>query len=387
MGEEAALALLLATVAGVLWLESFSALAPLFRRLPAVIWVYLLPMLWVQLGWVPPQVILNLKLSTWLLPPALVLLLLGADMRGILRLGFPALISMAGSILGVILGAIVAFAVFHRLLGPEVAEVFAGLGATWIGGSVNLLAVGEALQMSPRSQGMAIVVDSLVAYSWMAGLLALAAYQEPLDRFFRVERKWLSEIRPRMAAQKASGASKTGLVGLSAAVALAFGISALARQGALKATGALGGLEEPAWTVLLVTSFAVLLSLTPARRFVYGCGESFGQLAFYLLLASVGARADFSRLREIPMWLLAGLVVLVVHGIVLGITLRLFRLPSFFFGTASQAAVGGYVSAPLVAESYQRGFGSVGLLLAILGNLVGTYVGVFLGLLFRQFVR
>ena len=48
----------------------------------------------------------------------------------------------------------------------------------------------------------------------------------------------------------------------------------------------------------------------------------------------------------------------------------------FLAVVASQANIGGVASAPIVAEIYQPGFSSVGLLLAILGNIIGTYIGI-----------
>ena len=55
---------------------------------------------------------------------------------------------------------------------------------------------------------------------------------------------------------------------------------------------------------------------------------------------------------------------------------RLRRLPLFLLATASQANIGGLVSAPLVAAVYQPHLASVGLLMALLGNLLGTYLGL-----------
>ena len=73
------------------------------------------------------------------------------------------------------------------------------------------------------------------------------------------------------------------------------------------------------------------------------------------------------------------------HITILLIAGRLLRAPLFLAAVASQANVGGVASAPMVAEIYQKGFASVGLLLAILGNIVGTYVGIAVGQLCRLF--
>jgi uncharacterized membrane protein len=45
------------------------------------------------------------------------------------------------------------------------------------------------------------------------------------------------------------------------------------------------------------------------------------------------------------------------------------------FGAASQACAGGYSSAPIVAIDHPAR-APVGLLLAVLGNVIGTYAGL-----------
>jgi uncharacterized membrane protein len=53
----------------------------------------------------------------------------------------------------------------------------------------------------------------------------------------------------------------------------------------------------------------------------------------------------------------------------------------FLLSTASQANIGGAISAPVVAEAYQVGTGHFGVVMGIIGTLLGTYVGVFGGTL------
>jgi uncharacterized membrane protein len=72
----------------------------------------------------------------------------------------------------------------------------------------------------------------------------------------------------------------------------------------------------------------------------------------------------------------AGLTIVAVHAVVILIGARLLRAPLFLVAAASQANIGGVASAPVVAEVYHPGLASVGLLLAILGNIVGTWLGI-----------
>jgi uncharacterized membrane protein len=94
------------------------------------------------------------------------------------------------------------------------------------------------------------------------------------------------------------------------------------------------------------------------------------------LLASVGAQADLRKVASYPHFVLLGVVVIAVHAAVLFAGVRLLRAPLFFFGAASQACIGGYSSAPLVAALCQPSMAPVGLLLAVLGNVLGTYLGL-----------
>ena len=83
--------------------------------------------------------------------------------------------------------------------------------------------------------------------------------------------------------------------------------------------------------------------------------------------------------------IVAGFLIILIHTAFLLIAARLTRAPMFLVAVASQANVGGVASAPIVAEVYRPGLSSVGLLLAILGGIVGTYLGIIVGTWCRMF--
>lgn len=375
----AILTFLAALVAIVFQCARIPALEPIFRRLPAVFWVYALPMVATSLHLLPAESPLYGALSRHLLPASLALILLSSDLRAIARLGPRALAAMAASACGVAAGAVLAFVIFGRALGEGAWKVFAALTGTWIGGSANLIAVANALAIPADAQGIAILVDTVVAYSWMALLIALSARQAKLDRVLRADRSELTAIGARIAGRidqdrrPTTVADATLLVG----IALTVSVAAMATGRALPPVGDV--LTPFAWGIIILTTAALLLSLTPLARYDGAGASSLGYAGFYLLLASVGAQADMRSIVAQPLWIVAGVLVLTVHGLVLLTALRLLRAPSFFFGAASQASVGGYSSAPVVAEIYQPGLAPVGLLLAVVGNVLGTYVGLAVG--------
>jgi uncharacterized membrane protein len=69
------------------------------------------------------------------------------------------------------------------------------------GRSANLIAVATSLGLSPEVQGIAILVDTLVGYSWMGILIALSARQASLDRRLRADRGEVEAIGARVEAQ------------------------------------------------------------------------------------------------------------------------------------------------------------------------------------------
>ena len=130
------------------------------------------------------------------------------------------------------------------------------------------------------------------------------------------------------------------------------------------------------WTVMLATTLALSASCWGAVRRVGEGAAPVGTFGLYLVLAAMGAQARLDALWAAPAWLLVGLGVAMVHGIVMLLGGRLLRLPLGILATASQANFGGVVSAPLVAAVYDPDLMPIGLCLAIAGNAVGTYAGL-----------
>lgn len=383
----AQLAALAAIVALVFRLEKLPALEPVFRRLPPIFWVYMLPMVATSAGLLPDQSPLYGVLTRYLLPASLVLILLSSDLRMIARLGPRALVAMAAAVVGVGLGAIVAFLLLGRALGPEAWKGLAALVGTWTGGSANLLAVATSLGLSPDAQGIAIVVDTIVGYSWMGILIALSARQPALDRRLHADRREVGEIGRRIADRLERDRRPTTTADATLLVGIALVVSA-AGMALGRAIPPVGDVLTPfAWGILTVTTAGLLLSLTPLAKYDGAGASSLGYAGFYLLLAGVGAQADLKKVVAQPLWIVAGAIILAVHALVLLAALRAMRAPSFFLGAASQASTGGYSSAPVVAEIYQPGLAPVGLLLAVVGNVVGTYLGLAVGQLLASLSR
>ena len=369
-------AYLAAVVALVFQVARWPRLRPLFDRLPALVWTYFLPMLSTTAGILPAESPVYRAIARYLLPASLSLLLLSSELKAIARLGRTALLVMTAGMAGVMLGGIAGFLALRPWLPPDAWKAVGALVATWIGGSANLVAVANALDLSPELQGVLIIVDTVVAYTWMGFLISFAARQEAFDRWNKADRAAVEGVGARLASVVGKETRPPTVADMTLMVGLAVVLTAACLR--------IGTLLPPvgqvlnafSWAIILLTTAALLLSLTPLARLEQVGASTVGYAGFYLLLASVGAQGDLRKVLSHPQFVLLGVIVIAVHAVFLFAALRLLRAPLFFLGAASQACVGGYSSAPLVAAIYHPATAPVGLLLAVLGNVVGTYLGL-----------
>jgi uncharacterized membrane protein len=369
------LAYLAAVVGVVFQLGRLEALRPLFDRIPPLVWAYFVPMLSTTAGLLPDESGVYRAMARYLLPASLVLMLLSSDIKAVGRLGRTALVVMAAGVVGVVLGVLAAHLAFRPWLPDDAWKALGALTGTWIGGSANLLAVGTTLGLAPEMQGVIIVVDTIVGYTWMGVLISLAPHQERFDRWLRADRSRIHEVSVRLG-ERAARARAPGVADVTLLVGIALALTAVCLwAGALLPP--VGRVLNPfSWAIVLLTTVGLALSLTPLARLEEVGASTLGYAGFYLLLASVGAQADLRKVVAHPQFVLLGVLVIAVHAAVLFAAVRLLRAPLFFFAAASQACIGGYSSAPLVAALYQPSMAPVGLLLAVLGNVLGTYLGL-----------
>jgi uncharacterized membrane protein len=372
--------LVLAYLAGVVGLvfqvSRVKALAPLFDRLPALVWTYFLPMISTSIGILPSSSPLYSAIARYLLPASLVLMLLSAELRSIARLGRTALVVMLAGCLGIMLGALVGYAVLRPWLPEESWKAIGALTATWTGGSANLVAVSTTLGLSPDLQGVIIIVDTVVGYSWMGVLIWLAGHQARADRWLGADRSEVAGLGARLAERREAARRPMGVPEVTLMVGLAVVLTMVClRVGTLMPPWG-RVLNAFSWSILILTTVSLLLSLTPLSRLEGAGASTLGYAGFYLLIASVGAQGDLRKVASHPQFVALGLIVIAVHAAVTLVAVRLLRAPVFFFGAASQACLGGYSSAPVVAAIYEPAMAPLGLLLAVLGNVAGTYLGL-----------
>ncbi|MCU0450935.1 MAG: DUF819 family protein [Bernardetiaceae bacterium] len=332
--------------------------------------------------------------SRYLLPACLVLLTISLDFQAIVKLGPKALVVFLAGTLGVMLGGPIAILVVG-LLDPSILhgqgpdEVWRGLATiagSWIGGSANQTAMKEVFQASDGLFSALIAVDVFVANLWTAFLLFGAGRSAQLDRWLRANNQAIEETKERIAAYQASQLRIPSLQDLLLIGAVGLGSTGVAHYladlivPALEAHRAfwerlyLGSIISGFfWIVLIATTLGLLLSFTRART-LEGAGASrIGSVFIYILVATIGLQMDITAIFKNLSLFLVGVVWMLVHVLVIGLVARLIRAPYFFVAVGSQANIGGAASAPIVASAFHPALAPVGVLLAVLGYVLGTY--------------
>ncbi len=126
------------------------------------------------------------------------------------------------------------------------------------------------------------------------------------------------------------------------------------------------------WKILLITTFGIILSITPARN-IPG-SHALAMALIYLFVANMGARADIGNLAEQAPWFVLGSYIWIfIHGGFCILGARLFHVDVHSTAIASAANIGGAASAPVVAAYHNQKLVPVSILMALLGYAIGNY--------------
>lgn len=384
--------------------------AKFYKVVPALLLAYLLPSIFASVGLIAPkwesvnaagEVVkhksqLYYVASRYLLPASLVLMTLSVDLKQIFNLGYKALVMFFTATAGIIIGGPVAVLLVSFVspetvggAGPDaVWRGLATLAGSWIGGGANQAAMLEIYGYNQALYGGMVLVDIVCANILMATLLLGIGRREAIDRWFQADNTAIEELKERVSSYSASIAKIATLTDLMLIVAVAFGAVGLSHLAADTISGWLtanvAAVADPTsalssfgshffWLISTATLFGVVFSFTPLRK-LEGAGASrLGSVCIYLLVATIGMKMDLGMIFENPGLIAVGLVWLVFHFLLLIVVAKLIRAPYFFLAVASQANVGGAASAPVVAAAFHPSLAAVGVLLAVLGYIVGTY--------------
>jgi len=306
----------------------------------------------------------------YLVPLAIALLLLQANLRRILAEAGPVLIAFLIGSASVVAGTIAAVALLD--LGHREAGLAGVFSATYIGGSLNFAAVAEVTGFKDSSLLAASIAADNIATNLHFLLIIMLPGIAWITRFFPASGDHAPEQVISGKLKRVHHIQDLSLPGLLSALTVAFALSALG-----KAIAEAVGL--PAYAILVITLLAIGVGTFFPRQVAKMTGHfEAGTVLIFIFLASIAATADIWQLIGLaPIIFVFALVIISVHLLILFPLGRLLGLGLGEIIMGSAACIGGSSSAPAIAAAMNaRGLLIPGILAGSLGTAIGSFVGV-----------
>ena len=366
--------------AGVMVMLEKKTQAKIFGVLPPVVLIYLITMLmctvnlWDMKATKPAYTLLKNNL----LYAMIFLFLLRCDIRKVLKLGPRMLVGFFSATLTIMIGFVVSYAIFHSYMDPGSWKALGALCGSWIGGSGNMIAVQAALDVKEGAMAYALVVDSIDYSLWVMFLLWAVSLAPKFNAWTKADTTALDAVSKRLEEADAANKDTISFASLIFLLGLGLLVSALGQDvgemvhAACKT--ALPMIDKATWIVLIVTALGLIGAVSPLAKLKGG--PELSNLMLYSVIALLASRASLLELKDAPLWIVAGFVILGIHGALFLAIAKFAKLDMFTCGVASLANIGGTASAPVLAGTYSGSLVPVGVLMALIGYAVGTPLGL-----------
>jgi uncharacterized membrane protein len=325
-----------------------------------------------NLGLIPHSAPIYGTVASLLVPMAIPLLLLRADLRTIVTEAGPMLLAFVIAASVTVVGAFVGVLLID--MGPLEPGVAGSITSSYIGGSLNFVATAEAVGIKDSS----IYVASLSADAVGAVIFLLLLMSMPAIGFIR--RAMPSHFIDGDGAAEAPVDSSSALTATKpfdlgkAATGLAVSLVVCAVSLAIASA-----LQVESLFILVVTAVSLLVA-NLGRPLVRQVGSDFeiGTLFMYIFFVVIGAGANLGEVLGAALPIIAFIVVMVlVHLVLLVIIGKLLKLDLAEVLVASNACILG--PAPAAALAASKGWQPLvapGILVGMLGYAIATFIGV-----------
>ncbi len=313
-------------------------------------------------------------IGQYVVAAAIPLLMIKADLKRIFIESGRVMIGFAVACVGVVIGALVGYALLHPFhVGAQEAGVYAG---GFIGGTISLVAVANAVGMTPTALSVATGASMIPSVLGLMTLVALPGFRF-IQRLFGATPDEVERGDPDAAAEL-TAIPEFRLTHISGALALSLGLCALAKLVGV-AVGAAVGHDQGQYHILYVTALTVVTANLFPRQLRKLRGEfELGMLFMYLFFAMIGLGTDITTFLDSALSLFFYVILLLVIAITVTLTLcRLLRLNLAESITGCGAAlVGPAATVAVVAGKGWHSMVTPAVMTGILCHVVGNFVGI-----------
>ncbi|MED3907291.1 DUF819 family protein [Geobacillus thermodenitrificans] len=370
------LSVLLAFAALVALAEQKSR-SKLFKAVPGIIFIYIGGALMQTMGVFGTSESIDQTYSTVrsvLLPAMLILMLLHCDLRKIIKMGPKILLTFFAASLTIILGFTITYVLFKGLYAEGTWKAFAALSGSWTGGSANMVALQSILSVPENIFGYALIMDTVNYSIWVMFMFWLVPFADRFNRWTKANTVTIPAVNDQIAAANENRSASIGFTELMMIIGFSLLLSTICTKigNTLPEIGDV--FNASTWAVVIASIIGMVLAMTKVAD-IPGTNEV-SKVMLYTIIALIASQADFSQLFQAPIYIVSGFMILLIHAVLMLVLAKLFKLDLFTMGVASLANIGGVASAPILAGAYHQSLIPVGILMALLGNLLGTYYGL-----------
>lgn len=356
----------------------------IFNFVPPIVMVYLFNMVFCTINLWDMEATAGAYSATKnnLLYAMIFVMLLSCDFRKLAKLGGRMIAIFMGGAITISIGFVISFILFKGVLGVDSWRALAALCASWIGGSGNMAAIQDALSVPEADFGAALIVDTIFYSVWIALLLVVIPFASKWNKAVKADTSKLEAIAAATSAEMEKDKKTLDFTSLLTLLGISLMISAICQN--LGRILAFGMIDKGTMTVLLVTGIGLIAAMSPLGKLA-GISE-ISNIYLYVVISLLASRAGLNDILAAPMWLVAGLLVLIIHVIGMFILSKLFHWDLCMVSTASLANIGGSASAPIVASAYDASYAGIGVLMGVLGAAIGNIMGLLVGSIMQFFV-
>ena len=351
----------------------------LFQYVPPLLFIYVTPVFLNNLDVIPASSPVYSGLSAFALPAFIVLMLIKVDVAAAIKIMGKGVFVMLMGTAGVVVGCVVSYVVVHAWLAPDAWKGFGALAGSWIGGTGNMAAASEMLGTPPEQFGLAVLADNVIYLVWLPILLGSKNFADRFNAWAKVPEDRLRMMESAallMAEEEQAPAMRDYLYLAAIAIGVTWISTSLASVFFQAMVSVAPGMEvvlsESTWRILLITTIALTLSLTPVSRLPNS--TAIGTAMIYIFVAGMGARATVEGFGQAPAFLLGAFIWIFIHGAFCLAGARIFRVDVHSAAIASAANIGAAASAPIVAAFHRPSLVPVSVLMALIGYALGNYL-------------
>ena len=351
----------------VAWLAFLIDTKPLGKKTSGVIWALGVSMLLSNIGIIPFSSPSYDFVGGSLVPLAIPLLLLKADLRRIFRESGGVMIFFCIACMATIAGAVIGFYIMDLgEIGPKVAGVYT---SGWIGGAVNVLAVSQAVQMTSQEFSVSLSASSVVSMSALMLLIVIPSIG-PIKRMVTTRADDSARVLPIESGQDQTPTLQ--LTHISGALALSFTICAVANWIAQ-------WLQLTQYSILFITVLTIAVANAFPGKMAGLKGDfELGMLLMYLFFVVVGAGTDaVSFIASAFHLFVYGMLIIIIHLAIVLLAARLMKVNVEEAIVASAAAlVGPAATAAIATSKGWKHLVTPGIMCGVFGYVIGTFIGV-----------